>query len=88
MLHPWGLVRGTFASGEGGQHRRPSWSEQLRIWSQQFYETDTGRDFVRGYNLQVTRGQGPASTARYLLGHDALPWELTTTASCAAISAT
>ena len=74
MLHPWGLVRGTFASGEAGNigaHLGPS---SCAIWSQQFYETDTGRDFVRGYNLQVTRGQGPASTARYLLGHDALPW--------------
>ena len=74
MLHPWGLVRGTIASGEAGNlgaHLGPS---SCAIWSQQFYETDTGRDFVRGYNLQVTRGQGPASTARYLLGHGALPW--------------
>jgi choline dehydrogenase-like flavoprotein len=74
MLHPWGLVRGTFASAEAGNigaHLGPS---SCAIWSQQFYETDTRRDFVRGYNLQVTRGLGPASTARYLLGHGALPW--------------
>jgi choline dehydrogenase-like flavoprotein len=74
MLHPWGMVRGTLASGEAdniGAHLGPS---SCAIWSQQFYETDTGRDFVRGYNLQVTRSQGPASTARYLLGHGALPW--------------
>ena len=74
MLHPWGMVRGTFASGEAGNigaHLGPS---SCAIWSQQFYETDTGRDFVRGYNLQVTRSQGPVSTARYLLGHGALPW--------------
>ncbi len=74
MLHPWGMVRGTLASGETdniGAHLGPS---SCAIWSQQFYETDTGRDFVRGYNLQVTRSQGPASTARYLLGHGALPW--------------
>ena len=74
MLHPWGMVRGTFASGEAGNigaHLGPS---SCAIWSQHFYETDTGRDFVRGYNLQVTRSQGPVSTARYLLGHGALPW--------------
>ena len=74
MLHPWGMVRGTFASGEAGNigaHLGPS---SCAIWSQQFYETDTGRDFVRGYNLQVTRSQGPVSTARYLLGHGELPW--------------
>ena len=74
MLHPWGLVRGTFPGGEAGNigaHLGPS---SCAIWSQQFYETDSARDFVRGYNLQVTRGQGPASTARYLLGHGALPW--------------
>ena len=74
MLHPWGMVRGTFPSGEAGNigaHLGPS---SCAIWSQQFYETDTGRDFVRGYNLQVTRSQGPVSTARYLLGHGALPW--------------
>ncbi|RPI43092.1 MAG: GMC family oxidoreductase, partial [Betaproteobacteria bacterium] len=74
MLHPWGMVRATFASGDAGNigtHLGPS---SCAIWSQQFYETDTGRDFVRGYNLQVTRSQGPASTARYLLGHGALPW--------------
>jgi choline dehydrogenase-like flavoprotein len=34
------------------------------ILSKQFYETDASRGFLRGYNLQVTRGFGPVTTAR------------------------
>ena len=50
------------------------------LWSQEFYETDPARDFVRGYNMQITRGPGPINTAlrgshrRYPVGqghHDA-----------------
>jgi choline dehydrogenase-like flavoprotein len=70
MLHPWAMVRGVFEGDLKAQLGPMSCS----IWSQQFYETDASRGFVRGYNLQVTRGQGPATTARYLLGHGALPW--------------
>lgn len=73
MLHPWGMVRGLFEPGEGRleAHLGPG---SVSIWSQQFYETDAGRGFVRGYNLQVTRSQGVVTTARYLHGHAALPW--------------
>jgi choline dehydrogenase-like flavoprotein len=70
MLHPWAMVRGVFEGPLGAQFGPMSCS----IWSQQFYETDASRGFVRGYNLQVTRAQGPATTARYLFGHGALPW--------------
>ena len=35
------------------------------LWSQEFYETDPERDFVRGYNLQITRDG---------MGHDRLGW--------------
>lgn len=78
MLHPWGMVRGVF-EGVAEDRFRPHLQAHLgpgscAIWSQQFYETDATRGFVRGYNLQVTRSHGPASTARYLLGHGALPW--------------
>jgi choline dehydrogenase-like flavoprotein len=70
MLHPWGMVRGVF-EGDLQAHLGPS---SCALWSQQFYETDARRGFVRGYNLQVTRSNGPVTTARYLLGHGALPW--------------
>lgn len=33
------------------------------ILSQEFYETDTSREFVRGYTLQVLRGAPPIETA-------------------------
>lgn len=70
MLHPWALVRGVFPPGLQGQLGPLSCS----IWSQQFYETDAGRGFVRGYNLQVIRSLAPVATARYLIGQQALPW--------------
>jgi choline dehydrogenase-like flavoprotein len=70
MLHPWGMVRGMFADDLKAQFGPSS----CAIWSQQFYETDPRRGFVRGYNLQVTRSQGAVTTARYLNGHGALPW--------------
>ncbi|MFO1266977.1 MAG: GMC family oxidoreductase [Rubrivivax sp.] len=81
MLHPWGMVRGVFDGGDGGEDSGKSGRLQshlgpnsVSIWSQQFYETDTSRGFVRGYNLQITRSQGVVTTARYLHGHAALPW--------------
>ena len=70
MLHPWGMVRGVFE----GDLKAQLGPNSCSIWSQQFYETDASRGYVRGYDLQVTRSQGPVSTARYLLGHGALPW--------------
>lgn len=60
MLHPWGLARGVFDEALES-HLGP---QSCCILSKQFYETDPGRGFVRGYNLQVTRGFGPVTTAR------------------------
>ena len=42
--------------------------------SQQFYETDLSRGFVRGYNMQITRGRGPVATAWSGLARGAIPW--------------
>jgi choline dehydrogenase-like flavoprotein len=59
MLHPIAGVSGV-------------WDEPLASWAgndafclltQHFYETDSQRDFVRGYEMQLTRGQGPLITA-------------------------
>ena len=70
MLHPWGMVRGSFDAPLDSQRGPLS----CCIWSQQFYETDRSRGFVRGYNLQVTRGLGPVATARMGLARGDIPW--------------
>jgi choline dehydrogenase-like flavoprotein len=70
MLHPWGRVQGIFEepleSNFGPQG--------CCLWSQEFYETDTSRDFVRGYNLQITRGPGPINTALAGIANGDIPW--------------
>jgi len=70
MLHPWGRIQGVFPEplesnlGPAG----------CCLWSQEFYETDPARDFVRGYNLQVTRGPGPVTTAWQGFDRGTIPW--------------
>ncbi len=70
MLHPWGRVQGIFDepldSNLGPQG--------CCLWSQEFYETDPSRDFVRGYNLQIVRGPGPINTALQGLATGDIPW--------------
>ncbi len=45
------------------------------ILSKQFYETDLSRGFVRGYNMQVTRGPGPVNDWRATgLARGTIPW--------------
>jgi len=70
MFHPWGNVRGVFDEPLDSQFG-PQGSCML---SQQFYETDTARGFVRGYNLQITRGEGPVATAWQGLERGTIPW--------------
>ena len=43
----------------------PTWQEPLAniLLSQEFYETDPSRGFVRGYTFQMSRSTGPARTA-------------------------
>jgi len=70
MLHPWGVVRGAFDAPLDSQLGPMSCS----LWSQQFYETDRSRGFVRGYNMQVIRGFGPVATARMGVARGDIPW--------------
>ena len=59
MLHPLAYTEATFdeeMQSSIGPHG-------CCILSQQFYETDTQRDFARGYTLQVLRGAPAAETA-------------------------
>ena len=59
MHHPCGVVLGFFEE-EFEQRGGPRGSAML---SQQFYETDPSRDFVRGYDLQVLGSDTPPLTA-------------------------
>jgi choline dehydrogenase-like flavoprotein len=70
MLHPWGLVQGVFDEPLDSRYG-PS---GCCILSKEFYETDTARGFVRGYNLQITRGAGPVNLARQGLARGQIPW--------------
>ncbi len=44
------------------------------IFSQEFYETDLSRGFVRGYSFQVARGFGPVTTALGGMVRQRVPW--------------
>lgn len=59
MLHPLAYTEGVFE----GDLRSSFGPHGACILSQQFYETSPGRDFVRGYTMQVLRGAPPAETA-------------------------
>jgi len=58
MFHPAGYVVGTFDDEQDGQRGSQNW-----LCSQEFYETDSARGFVRGYTLEGSRGGGPVMTA-------------------------
>src|SRR6478672_10260665 len=58
MFHPWALVNGYVDEPMDG-HRGPP----LCLWSQEFYETDRSRGFVRGYNFQFNRTVGIGTEA-------------------------
>ncbi len=59
MLHPLGYVEGIFEE----DLRSSIGPHGCCIFSQQFYETDFSRGFVRGYTMQVLRGAPPVETA-------------------------
>ena len=85
--HPSGLANGSGQLGKNLMfhviaHVTAVFEEDLKSYrgpganillSHEFYETDPQRDYVRGYQLQMVRGSGPASTA---VGRmmQAVPW--------------
>ena len=69
MLHPWPQILG-YVEDELDGDRGP----QTVMWSKEFYETDTARDFVRGYTLQFARGTGPVNEAITSMAAGRLPW--------------
>lgn len=69
MFHPYASIQGVFEQALDG-HNGPHKS----ILSQQFYETDPQRGFVRGYTFETTRGMGPVGTALSGLNWGHIPW--------------
>lgn len=71
MFHPLTAVAGVFDTPQKG-HEGPS---SCSIISQEFYETDPTRDFVRGYSFQSGRSTTPMT---YALGGNGvdnpIPW--------------
>ncbi|MFT8244843.1 GMC family oxidoreductase [Roseomonas sp. BN140053] len=69
MHHPTAMVTGLFPERLDG-HRGPF---ACALFSQEFVESDPSRGFLRGYQMQATRGGGPVQTA--LGGYMArVPW--------------
>jgi choline dehydrogenase-like flavoprotein len=69
MFHPDARIQAVFDQPLDG-YRGP----HISIWSQEFYETDRSRGFVRGYTFQINRGLGPVTTAMFGLLNGAIPW--------------
>jgi choline dehydrogenase-like flavoprotein len=70
MFHPYALARGAFDDRLDG-HQGPN---GCAIISQEFYETDRARGFVRGYSFQIARGLNAIGTATGGLSGQRLPW--------------
>ena len=68
MFHPYARIWGYFDAYMDG-YRGPG----NCIWSQEFYETDPSRGFVRGYTYEFSRGQGPVHGGGDRNGHRAHP---------------
>jgi choline dehydrogenase-like flavoprotein len=68
MFHPYAYIGGVFETEMDGG-RGPS----NGLWSQEFYETDLDRGFVRGFTFEFSRGHGPVSAAMSGLGRGRLP---------------
>jgi choline dehydrogenase-like flavoprotein len=69
MFHPYAAISGIFDEPLDG-YRGPS----NTLWSQEFYETDRARDFLRGYTFEITRGRGPVMTALGGMASRRIPW--------------
>ena len=70
MFHPYAMVTGSFPERLEG-YKGPT---GCLLISQEFYETDPSRGFVRGYSFEGIRGDGPVSTAILSMAAGELPW--------------
>jgi choline dehydrogenase-like flavoprotein len=69
MFHPYARIYGYFNEPLDG-YRGPG----NCIWSQEFYETDPSRGFVRGYTFEFNRSQGPVMAAIHGMATGRIPW--------------
>jgi choline dehydrogenase-like flavoprotein len=69
MFHPWAQVIGYVDDAMDGHRGSP-----LSLWSQEFYETDRSRGFLRGFNFQFIRGAGVGTEAVQADAKGLLPW--------------
>ncbi len=69
MFHPYSLIRGIFDEPVDG-YRGPG----VCIWSQEFYETDPERGYVRGFTYEINRGNGPVMAAQMGMSQGYVPW--------------
>ncbi|MCB1646978.1 MAG: GMC family oxidoreductase [Pseudomonadales bacterium] len=70
MLHPYASVQGVFDEPLDG-YIGPA---GCCIWSQEFYETDADRGYLRGYTMEITRGRGAVTTATAGMAAGKIPW--------------
>jgi choline dehydrogenase-like flavoprotein len=70
MFHPYAMVQGIFDEPLEG-YKGPT---GCCIISQEFYETDRSRGFVRGYSFEIIRGSGPITAALSGMASGRLPW--------------
>jgi len=70
MFHPYVLVMGLFDEPLEG-YKGPT---GCCIMSQEFYETDPARDFVRGYSFEILRGFGPVQSVLWGMQHGRVAW--------------
>lgn len=69
MLHPYASIHGVFEEELDGYRGSPD-----SIWSQEFYETDLDRGFVRGFTYEFIRGRGTVATALSGVAGGRIPW--------------
>lgn len=69
MFHPYASITGVFDQVMDG-YKGPHDS----MLSQEFYETDVDRGFLRGYTFETTRGMGPVNTALSGILRENISW--------------
>ena len=70
MFHPYAMVTGIFDEPLEG-YKGPT---GCCLMSQEFYETDPAREFVRGYSFEMLRGRGAVATALAGMSTGEVPW--------------